>query len=183
MTQQTTDDEAVRTDPERPTATPDPQTETPPPDPHELRTREAADPTSDEGQRTADERQRTADAAQRADEAERPADDTVEDQPPPTRRPTNGSSNNHAALFSEDQSSQLRSRWETIQASFVDEPQSAVKDADALVEDVMRLLSEGFDRERQSLEGQWSRGDDVSTEELRLALRRYRSLFDRLLPA
>ena len=45
----------------------------------------------------------------------------------------------------------------------------------------MQQLTDGFARERAGLERQWSGGQDVSTEELRLAIRRYRSFFDRLL--
>jgi len=68
-----------------------------------------------------------------------------------------------------------------VQTGFVDEPRAAVEQADALVAEVMKRLADSFATERQALEQQWSRGDDVSTEELRLALRRYRSFFDRLL--
>ena len=73
------------------------------------------------------------------------------------------------------------SRWQTIQAGFVDEPRRAVQEADALVAEVMRRLAEGFATERERLEHQWSGGNEVDTEDLRLALRRYRSFFDRLL--
>ena len=86
-----------------------------------------------------------------------------------------------APLFSEDAAGQLRERWTDVQAGFVDEPKSSVEQADALVAEVMKRLSDSFATERQALEHQWSRGDDASTEDLRLALRRYRSFFDRLL--
>jgi hypothetical protein len=66
---------------------------------------------------------------------------------------------------------------------FVDEPRRAVEQADALVADLMQRLASVFSDERKSLEGQWDRGDDVSTEDLRVALQRYRSFFDRLLSA
>ena len=99
----------------------------------------------------------------------------------PDRRPAEQPTNGHAALFGDDDLEKLRGRWRMIQSSFVDDPRSAVKEADSLVDDVMRQLADGFSRERQSLEDQWSEGDEVSTEELRLALRRYRSFFDRLL--
>ena len=77
----------------------------------------------------------------------------------------------------------FRGRWQEIQASFVDEPRTSVEQADALVADLMQRLAAGFSDERQRLEGQWDRGDDVSTEDLRVALTRYRSFFDRLLAA
>jgi hypothetical protein len=75
----------------------------------------------------------------------------------------------------------FRSQWTAIQVTFVDEPRRAVESADALVADVMKRLAESFAQERSRLESQWDRGDDVSTEDLRLALQRYRSFFNRLL--
>ena len=76
-----------------------------------------------------------------------------------------------------------RTRWQEIQASFVDQPRDAVAEADALVADLMQRLAASFSHERERLEGHWDRGDDVSTEDLRVALTRYRSFFDRLLAA
>ncbi|HYI74135.1 MAG TPA: hypothetical protein VEW90_02610 [Gaiellaceae bacterium] len=87
------------------------------------------------------------------------------------------------ALLPDDQSARFRTRWEEIQASFVDEPQAAVEDADALVADLMQRVTSGLTQERTRLEGQWAQGDDVSTEDLRVALTRYRTFFDRLLSA
>lgn len=75
----------------------------------------------------------------------------------------------------------FRERWETIQTSFVDEPRRAVGQADDLVADTMQTLADTFSRERSKLEDQWSRGEDVSTEDLRVSLQRYRSFFNRLL--
>jgi hypothetical protein len=75
----------------------------------------------------------------------------------------------------------FQSRWEEIQVRFVDEPRGAVEDADALVATVMQRLAEGFAQERERLEAQWGRGEDISTEDLRIALQRYRSFFQRLL--
>jgi hypothetical protein len=73
------------------------------------------------------------------------------------------------------------SQWSKIQTGFVDEPRRTVEDADKLVAAVMQRLAEGFANERSGLEKQWDRGDNVSTEDLRVALQRYRSFFDRLL--
>ena len=87
----------------------------------------------------------------------------------------------HAVLFPGDEASGFRSRWEAIQTGFVDEPRAAVEEADALVAQVVARLAEVFSDERTTLEGQWDKGDNISTEDLRLALRRYRSFFDRLL--
>ena len=86
-----------------------------------------------------------------------------------------------AALFPDTEISAFRTRWEAIQTGFVDEPKAAVSEADALVGQVVSRLTDVFGRERTTLEQQWDRGDQVSTEDLRLALRKYRSFFDRLL--
>jgi hypothetical protein len=87
------------------------------------------------------------------------------------------------ALVAADQSDTYKTRWQEIQAHFVDAPQEAVQDADALIAEVMQHLAESFARERSSLEQQWTRGEDVSTEDLRVALTRYRTFFARLLDA
>ena len=84
-------------------------------------------------------------------------------------------------LLPASEAQQLRSRWEKIQTGFVDEPRKAVQDADALVAQATKQLADSFSRERAKLEKEWDRGDNVSTENLRIALRRYRSFFDRLL--
>jgi hypothetical protein len=86
-------------------------------------------------------------------------------------------------LLSETELSELRSRWSDIQAGFVDEPRRSVEQADQLVASAIQRLAEGFARERASLEKQWESGSNVSTEDLRLALQRYRSFFGRLLNA
>jgi len=75
----------------------------------------------------------------------------------------------------------LRSRWSSVQTGFVDEPQAAVRQADELVAVAMKRLAEGFTEQRNALEHQWSGGTDVSTEDLRVALRKYRAFFERLL--
>lgn len=102
---------------------------------------------------------------------------TNADQRPPAANINNQS----APLFSESEVGDFRSRWSSVQTAFVDEPRRAVEDADNLVASLMKKLAEGFANERSRLEGQWDRGDNVSTEDLRLALQRYRSFFDRLL--
>ena len=90
-------------------------------------------------------------------------------------------SDERTALFSPEETNTLRGQWDSIQVGFVDEPRQAVERADQLVAGAMKRLAEGFAAERSRLEGQWDRGDSVSTEELRLALRRYRAFFGRLL--
>jgi hypothetical protein len=86
-------------------------------------------------------------------------------------------------LLPRDENTEFQSRWETIQTGFVDEPRQTVEQADELVAQVMKRLAEGFAQERDRLEQQWGRGEDVSTEDLRIALQRYRSFFQRLLAA
>jgi hypothetical protein len=84
-------------------------------------------------------------------------------------------------LFPDDQLKDLQTRWDGIQTSFVDEPRSAVEHADSLVASTMQQLAEAFAKERSNLEQQWDRGDNISTEDLRMAFQRYRSFFRRLL--
>jgi hypothetical protein len=86
-------------------------------------------------------------------------------------------------LLPADENAQFQSRWERIQTGFVDEPRQTVEQADELVAQVMQRLAEGFAAERERLEQQWGRGEDVSTEDLRIALQRYRGFFQRLLSA
>ncbi len=86
-----------------------------------------------------------------------------------------------AQLFDSGEADRFRSQWTDIQATFVDEPRKAVEQADNLVATAITRLAEMFAEERNNLEQQWDRDGDVSTEDLRLALQRYRSFFNRLL--
>ena len=88
-----------------------------------------------------------------------------------------------SSLLSTDKADSFGKRWTDIQSNFVDEPQEAVRNADGLVSEVIQELSSRFAQERQGLEHQWSGGGDVSTEDLRMALRHYRDFFQRLLAA
>jgi hypothetical protein len=85
------------------------------------------------------------------------------------------------ALFVANESNALRARWDSIQVGFVDEPRKAVQEADALVSATIKRLAEIFADERQKLEQQWDRSENISTEDFRVALQRYRSFFARLL--
>jgi hypothetical protein len=85
-----------------------------------------------------------------------------------------------ASLLNREESELLRTRWNGIQGKFVDEPRSAVEQADALVTEVIQQITQMFANEHSSLESQWKQGDDVSTEDLRKALQHYRSFFNRL---
>lgn len=120
-------------------------------------------------EQTREERLHTADVVKAAERRDK-AKDIV--QPAETKE---------TALFDEDEAEVFRSRWNAIQTNFVDEPRSAVEDADSLVAEVIKRIAEVFADERAQLEEQWSRGDDVSTEDLRITLQRYRSFFKRLL--
>lgn len=98
----------------------------------------------------------------------------------------NGSANSHpdeepTALLSPDESGRLRKEWDRIQTGFVDAPREAVRDADRLVDEATKRLAESFASQRAALEKGWDSGSENSTEELRLALKRYRSFFNRLL--
>ena len=98
-------------------------------------------------------------------------DDAVDDRPGAT------------SLLATDRADGFRGRWEEIQTRFVDRPRDSVEDADRLVGEVVEQLQASFTSERDRLESQWRQGSDVSTEDLRVALQRYRSFFDRLLAA
>ena len=127
---------------------------------HELSTSDlAADPATEQ-----DERPVASDAALSRDDA-----GELEE----TREP----------LLPADEGEGFSGRWREIQTGFVDEPRRSVEQADALVAELMQRLAASFAEERNTLEAQWDRGDDVSTEDLRVALTRYRSFFDRLLSA
>ncbi len=87
----------------------------------------------------------------------------------------------HSLLVADEEREDLRARWESIQAAFVDEPRSSVEEADRLVNQQIERLDALFRRERETLETTWNEGQEASTEALRQALRRYRAFFERLL--
>lgn len=84
-------------------------------------------------------------------------------------------------LFADEELTGYRTRWSGIQTGFVDEPRRAVEEADTLVAELMKRLADSFAEERRKLEAHWEQSDKVSTEDLRIAMRRYRSFFERLL--
>jgi hypothetical protein len=85
------------------------------------------------------------------------------------------------SLLGDNDLSGLRSRWDDVQAAFVDNPKECVQKADTLVAEIVEQLTTGFSETRSRLEGQWARGESASTEDLRVALKRYRDFFQRLL--
>jgi hypothetical protein len=101
--------------------------------------------------------------------------------PRDTQLPSPAPADERAVMFQPEEASGFRTRWDAIQTGFVDEPRRAVEEADSLVAQVIKRLSEVFADERTALEGQWGKGEQISTEDLRLALRKYRSFFERLL--
>jgi hypothetical protein len=94
---------------------------------------------------------------------------------------TTGPEQGTTPLFPGEELENLRTEWNSIQTGFVDEPRRAVEEADRLVASAMKRLAEVFAEERSNLERQWDQGENVSTEDLRVALQRYRSFFHRLL--
>lgn len=86
-----------------------------------------------------------------------------------------------AGFLPNDRMQTLRTRWNDVQAGFVDDPQNAVQNAHALVADLVNELTQTFSNERTNLESQWKGGGTADTEQLRVALQRYRSFFNRLL--
>ncbi|OBI80424.1 hypothetical protein [Mycobacterium sp. 1245805.9] len=84
-------------------------------------------------------------------------------------------------LFADDELADLRARWAGVQAAFVDDPRDCVQKADVLVSDLVDQLTSGFAHARSRLEEQWARGEEASTEDLRVALMHYREFFERLL--
>lgn len=121
----------------------------------------------------------TADLAAAADrrEQQRPDEAQVREQssasPSAEANPENAE---RAPLFDSENAQEFRGRWNTVQQGFVDDPVKAVREGDELVAQVIKSLAETFAQQRERLEG-----TEGSTEDLRLALRRYRSFFDRLL--
>jgi hypothetical protein len=150
-----------RTDPERPAMDPE---------------RPAMDP-----ERPAMDRADVQEVSSADIESETPVRET------PARRPSSSGAfagaRPETPFLAEQTSAQAGARWQEILAEFVDDPRRAVGDAHQLVSQVMQRIVDDFARERDNLERQWSKGDDVSTEDLRVCLQSYRSFFARLLPA
>ncbi|HSW19916.1 MAG TPA: hypothetical protein VLJ86_22045 [Ramlibacter sp.] len=103
------------------------------------------------------------------------------DAPPPQERSAGAETEQLVALFPPGIAQDFRSRWDTVQIGFVDDPQRAVQQADELVAQVMKSLAESFAQQRSQLEAGLGKGDQTNTEDLRVALRSYRSFFMRLL--
>ncbi len=102
------------------------------------------------------------------------------DETPEAQTPAIPYPNSPAPLLDERETERFRKHWNEVQARFVDEPRTAVQEADALVTEVIGQITSMFTNEHSQLENRWKQGTDVSTEDLRMALQRYRSFFNRL---
>jgi hypothetical protein len=125
----------------------------------------------------------TPEPAPAADTAAPSADTTAPpaEAPEPAAPSAKHESSTDEELFAGDDLAELRARWAGVQAAFVDDPKDCVQKADVLVSDLVEQLTTGFAQARSHLEEQWSRGEEASTEDLRLALMHYREFFERLL--
>jgi hypothetical protein len=128
----------------------------------------------------------TADTPEPAPAADTAAPSADTAAPPPEAPEPEAPSAKHESstdeeLFAGDDLAELRARWAGVQAAFVDDPKDCVQKADVLVSDLVEQLTTGFAQARSHLEEQWSRGEEASTEDLRLALMHYREFFERLL--
>jgi hypothetical protein len=123
----------------------------------------------------------TADLAGAADRQreQEPAPDTMSDRQQRPAMERDGEP--LAALFLGPVAEDFRRRWDAVQIGFVDDPRQAVRSADELVAQVMKTLAETFAEQRAGIEAGVDRGEQADTENLRVALQRYRSFFQRLL--
>jgi hypothetical protein len=116
-----------------------------------------------------------------ADPSERPVEnERVEERAPESGTPVPPDGDDLAPLFEDEAAEKFRARWLSIQSKFVDDPRDSVQQADDLVEDVIKSITDSFARRRGAMEKAWS-GGETSTEDLRQALKQYRSFFERLL--
>ena len=76
-------------------------------------------------------------------------------------------------LLSDEAEQAFLSRWAEIQSGFVEDPAESVHDADRLLDEMAAALLSSFQARRTDLAVDWQQGSP-GTEQLRLALRRYR---------
>jgi hypothetical protein len=144
-----------------------------------LSTADIAHPTP--RQARAEAMDRNAERVSQADRPQQPIELPAATPNPSSSAQKSAAPTDAGALFPEDELHNFRARWDQVQTGFVDEPRQSVEQADSLVANVVKRIAEQFSVEREKLESQWGKGEDISTEDLRQALRRYRSFFDRLL--
>lgn len=105
--------------------------------------------------------------------------DTPDRTTEPQRRATPAGHDDR--VFEDQDVERYREQWRELQSGFVDEPKSAVREADSLVSQMMETFTAHLTERKRALSGQWDGDGDRDTEQLRLALRRYRALFDQML--
>jgi len=112
---------------------------------------------------------------------EQRTEEQIEQRAPERRAPVETTDDELEPLFEEEAAKKFRSRWLAIQSKFVDDPRDSVKQADELVADIIKNVTMNFADRRIGLEKQWNSGENISTEDMRVTLKRYRSFFERLL--
>ena len=118
---------------------------------------------------------------ERSEQVERPVEARADQRASENRAPVDPMNDQLEPLFEEEAARKFRSRWQVIQGKFVDDPRDSVKQADDLVSDIIKSVTMSFADRRIDLEKQWNSGENISTEDMRQALKRYRSFFERLL--
>jgi hypothetical protein len=98
-----------------------------------------------------------------------------------SQRPQQREKEQVAGTFADEKWQDFGNRWDAIQSGFVDDPRRTVEQADRLVAEVIAHLSQMFTQERARLEAQWSKGGKAETEDLRVAMQRYREFFKTLI--
>ena len=126
------------------------------------------------------EKERDMDVVETSEEQMR-NEQIAEETPMQNRTPANITREELEPLFENEEAERFRTQWLNIQSKFVDDPRASVKEADDLVANIVKSVTMSFSNRRVSLEQQWNSGDNISTEDLRMALKQYRSFFDRLL--
>ena len=119
--------------------------------------------------------------SERIERKEQRTEERMEQRVPERRSPVDTINDELEPLFEEEAARKFRSRWLTIQSKFVDDPRDSVKQADELVADIIKNVTMNFADRRIGLEKQWNSGENISTEDMRVTLKRYRSFFERLL--
>jgi hypothetical protein len=118
---------------------------------------------------------------EQSERVEHRAEHRTDERVSENRIPTDTMNEQLEPLFEDEAARKFRSRWQVIQGKFVDDPRDSVKQADDLVADIIKNVTMSFADRRISLEKQWNSGENISTEDMRQALKRYRSFFERLL--
>jgi hypothetical protein len=118
---------------------------------------------------------------EQSERVEHRAEHRTDERVSENRVPTDTMNEQLEPLFEDEAARKFRSRWQVIQGKFVDDPRDSVKQADDLVADIIKNVTMSFADRRISLEKQWNSGENISTEDMRQALKRYRSFFERLL--